>query len=71
MAPKAKEPEVPVEKLLSEEEKVWANRFAEARQYGFSPEDASIFAGNQTDIGKLRRMKEAGCPSQLAASILT
>ncbi len=61
----------PTEDLLSEEEKVWANRYDEARKYGFSPDDASMFASNQFDIGWLRSLQRAGCKAELAAKILT
>lgn len=58
------------EKEYQEEETRVARRYREARDAGWPRDDAHTFSLSELDIGKLRALKNAGCPGELAAGIL-
>lgn len=47
-----------------------ARRYREARDADWPREEAHVFSVSELDIGKLRALKNAGCPGQVAARIL-
>jgi hypothetical protein len=53
----------------AEEDRV-ARRYREARDAGWPRDAAHAFSLSELDIGKLRALKNAGCPGELAAGIL-
>jgi hypothetical protein len=55
---------------LTEQALVYYNRYEEARLYGFTKPQARRFANSSRDIGELRKLRDAGCPVELAARIL-
>jgi hypothetical protein len=59
-----------VDDELTEQALVFYKRFEEARLYGFTNAQARRFANSSTDIGELRKLRDAGCPVELATRIL-
>jgi hypothetical protein len=55
---------------LTEQALVFYKRFEEARLYGFTNAQARRFADSTRDIGELRKLRDAGCPVELATRIL-
>lgn len=47
-----------------------SRRYFEARQFGFSRDEASEFATGDNEIGELRRLIAGNCPVALAVRIL-
>lgn len=58
------------ERVEQAEEDRLSRRYFEARQYGFTREEATAFSNGDVDIGELRRLIAAGCPAATAARIL-
>jgi hypothetical protein len=46
------------------------NRYQEARRSGMSIVEANLFADSDIDVGELRRLVDADCPSDLLAGVL-
>lgn len=55
---------------MDEDERVWANRYREARRAGFEHLEAETFAWSDIDIGHLRKLVDGGCDGKTAADIL-
>lgn len=51
--------------------RVGKRRYQEAIDAGLSCAEALLFADNGVDVGQLRKLVQAGCPSVLIASIVT
>ena len=55
---------------LEEAALVIYRRYKEAREYGLTKLEARLFADSERDVGELRRLREMGCPPDIAARIL-
>lgn len=55
---------------VDEQGQVDMRRYQEAKEAGFTHEEACVFSVAGIDVGELRRLVKAGCPPDLAARIL-
>lgn len=56
--------------VLAEAQLVVYRRYKEAREYGLTRVEARLFAESERDVGELRKLREWGCPPDVAARIL-
>jgi hypothetical protein len=62
---------VELDPRVDERVAVYDHRLEEARQAGLTDLDAELFAGNDQDVGLLRRLVADGCAPRLIGLIVT